>query len=427
MPGIIFTSRYLRNAGAGQVKNLLNYMATRPNAEKLPNLQSGEVTKKQKEWIEKEIKKQPTLKSLFEYEDYVKNPTKANASELIEKIAEQQIETAEGIENYVGYLAKRPRAERGEQGHALWNGSDEPVSLRRVTQEAARHKGRIWTHVVSLRREDAERLGYDNAEAWRALVKGKSTEIAQEMGIPLEDFVWYGAFHNEGHHPHIHIFCYSKKPKQGYLSNRGIRNLRRSFASEIFHDDLLHIYEQKDEVRKEIKDFFSQELKKASAKSHQANPRAEALLLKLAANLKTAKYKKVYGRLDKENKILVDEIVREISRDKKVSAQYESWLGLKDEILSTYRDSGWARKNLADEPEFRNIKNMALKCALELSEQEISSDRRIAAQTAFLRLLKNISRNIEEDFERQKSEVPLTDKKLLRKLLEKKEALGQKL
>ena len=255
MPGIIFTSRYLRNAGVGQVKNLLNYMATRPNAEKLPDPQSGEVTKRQKDWIEKEIKKQHGIKSLFEYEDYVKNPTKANASELIEKIAEQQLETAEGIENYVGYLAKRPRAERGEQGHALWNGSDEPVSLRRVTQEAARHRGRIWTHVVSLRREDAERLGYDNAEAWRELVRGKSTEMAKEMGIPLEDFVWYGAFHNEGHHPHIHVFCYSKKPKQGYLSNRGIKNLRRSFASEIFHDDLLYVYERKDEVRKEIKDL----------------------------------------------------------------------------------------------------------------------------------------------------------------------------
>ncbi len=427
MPRIIFTSRYLRSAGAGQVKNLLNYMAVRPNAESLPANQSSEVTKKQKEWIDTELKKQPELKNLFEYEDYVQHPTKANASELIEKIAEQQLDTAEGIENYVGYLAKRPRAERGEQGHALWNGSDEPVNLRRVTQEAAKHKGRIWTHVVSLRREDAERLGYDNAEAWRELVRGKSAEMAKEMGIPLEDFVWYGAFHNEGHHPHIHIFCYSKKPKQGYLPSRGIRNLRRSFASEIFRDDLFHIYERKDEVRKEVKDYFSQELKKASAKNHQANPRAEALLLKLAANLKTAKHKKVYGRLDKENKILVDEIVRELSKDGKVSGLYESWLGLKDEILSTYQDAGRERKSLADEPEFRNIKNMVLKSALELSEQETVRDRRNAAQTAFLRLLKNISRIIEEDFERQKSEMPLTDKKLLRKRLEKKEALGQKI
>ena len=181
MPRIIFTSRYLRGAGVGQVKNLLNYMATRPNAEKIPISQSSKATKKQREWIEKEIKRQPHLMGLFEYEDYVKDPTKANASELIEKIAEQQIETAEGIENYVGYLAKRPRAERGGQGHALWNGSDEPINLRKVTQEAAAHRGRIWTHVVSLRREDAERLGYDNAEAWRELVKEKSTEMAREI------------------------------------------------------------------------------------------------------------------------------------------------------------------------------------------------------------------------------------------------------
>ncbi len=427
MPRIIFTSRYIQNAGAGQARNLLEYMATRPNAEKIPVSQSGKATKKQNGWIEKEVKRQPTLKSLFEYEDYVKNPTKANASELIEKIAEQQLNTAEGLENYVGYLAKRPRAERGEQGHALWNGSDEPINLKKAMREAAEHRGRIWTHVVSLRRKDAERLGYDNAGAWREVVKGKSTEMAREMGIPLEDFVWYGAFHNEGHHPHVHIFCYSKKPKQGYLPNRGIRNLRRSFAAEIFRDDLHHIYEKKDEVRKEVKDYFSQELKKASAKSHGANPRAEALLLKLAANLKTAKHKKVYGRLDKENKVLVDEIVRELSRDEKVSALYESWLGLKNEILSTYQDTGRARKSLADEPEFRNIKNMVLKCALELSAQEVSRDGRVVVQAAFLRLLKNISRIIEEDFERQKSGMPLTDKKLLRKLLEKKEALGQKI
>lgn len=226
MPRIIFTSRYLRNAGAGQVKNLLNYMATRPNAERFSEAQSGEVTKKQKDWIEAQLEKQPDLKNLLEYRDYMENPTKANASELIEKIAEQQIDTAEGIENYVGYLAKRPRAERGEQGHALWNGSDEPINLKKTMREAAEHRGRIWTHVVSLQREDAERLGYNNAEAWRDLVRGKSTEMAKEMGIPLKDFVWYGAFHNESHHPHIHIFCYSKKLKQGYLSNKGIQNLR---------------------------------------------------------------------------------------------------------------------------------------------------------------------------------------------------------
>ncbi len=427
MPRIIFTSRYIQNAGSGQARNLLNYMATRPNAEKVSVAEAMEPTKRQKEWIAKEIKKQPALKSFFEYEDYVKNPTKANASELIEKIAEQQLDTAEGIENYVGYLAKRPRAERGEQGHALWNGSDEPINLKKAMREAAEHRGRIWTHVVSLRREDAERLGYDNAGAWRDLVRGKSTEMAKGMGIPLEDLVWYGAFHNEGHHPHVHIFCYSKKPKQGYLPNRGIRNLRRSFAAEIFRDDLHHIYEKKDEVRKEVKEYFSQELKKASAKSHRANPRAEALLLKLAQNPKTAKHKKVYGRLDKENRLLLDEIVRELSRDEKVSALYESWLGLKDEILSTYQDTGRARKSLADEPEFRNIKNMALKCALELSTQEVSQDGRFVVQAALLRLLKNISRIIEEDFERQKSGMPLTDKKLLRKLLEKKEALGQKI
>ena len=427
MPKIIFTSRYITSAKPGQVKNLLNYMATRPNAEMFSAAEPAEATVKQKEWIAKELQKSPGLKNLHEYQDYEENPTSENASELIGKIAERWLETQEGIENYVGYLAKRPRAERGEQDHALWNGSDEPIDLRKTMRAAAGHKGRIWTHVISLRREDAERLGYDNAAAWRELVREKAPKMAKEMGIPVDDFVWYGAFHNEGHHPHIHIFCYSQKPKQGYLSKKGIENLRRSFASEIFHDDLHHIYVQKDAQREAVRDYFEEELKKAAAKSHASNPRAEALLLKLAVNLKTAKHKKAYGRLDKENKVLVDEIVRELSKDEKVKALYESWLGLRDEISFTYQNTRRAGKSLADEPEFRNIKNMVLKCARELSEQEIQKDRKIAAQTAFLRLLKNISRILEEDMERQKNEMPLTDKKLLRKLLEKKEALGQKL
>ena len=427
MPKIIFTSRYITGAKPGQVKNLLNYMATRPNAEKFSAAEPAEATVKQKEWIEKELQKSPGLKNLHEYQDYMENPTSENASELIGKIAERWLETQEGIENYVGYLAKRPGAERGEQDHALWNGSDEPIDLRQTMRAAAGHKGRIWTHVISLRREDAERLGYDNAAAWRELVREKAPKIAKEMGIPVDDFVWYGAFHNEGHHPHIHIFCYSQKPKQGYLSKEGIENLRRSFASEIFHDDLYHLYVQKDAHRDAVKNFFVEELQKASLKSHKGNLKAEALLLKLAANLKTAKHKRAYGRLDKENKVLVDEIVRELSKDEKVGALYENWLGLKDEISFTYQDAGHKRRSLADEPEFRNIKNMVLKCARELSEQEIQKDRKIAAQTAFLRLLKNISRILEEDMERQKNEMPLTDKKLLRKLLEKKEALGQKL
>lgn len=371
MPRLVFTPRYLKMQKPSQVKNYVKYVATRPNAEKFEVDQSQtEATEHQKKWIEKELKAHKELKESCEqeYEDYLQNPTRENAAELINKIAEEGLAREGSMENYVGYLAKRPRAERGKQGHALWNGSDKEIDLNQVAREAAEHNGNIWTFVLSLKREDAVRLGYDQANTWRELVRGKAPEIAKAMGIPLEHFVWYGAFHNEGHHPHIHLMCYSKNPKEGYLGRQNLMKLRSSFANEIFRDELYHIYEQKDEVRDELKNYFDRKLKQAMAMEGTAHPKAEALLWELSQKLKTAKHKKVYGRLEKENKILVDEIVKEISKDKKISQAYESWLGLKDDILSTYQNQERARRTLADEPEFRNIKNMVLKSALILLE-----------------------------------------------------------
>ena len=453
MPRFILTLRYIKMQKPIQLENYVNYVATRPNAETFEvNQSQKEAIENQKRWIENELRTHLELKESCgqEYQDYLKNPTKENASVLIEKIAEEGLTREGSIENYVGYLAKRPRAERGKQGHALWNGSDKEIDLNQVAKEAAEHDGNIWTFVLSLKREDAVRLGYDNANTWRELVRGKAPEIAKAMGIPLEHFVWYGAFHNEGHHPHIHLMCYSKNPREGYLGRQNLMKLRSSFANEIFHDELYHIYEQKDEVRDEVKNYFDRKLKQAMAMEYTDNPKAEALLWELSQKLKTAKHKKVYGRLEKENKILVDEIVKEISKDKKISQAYESWLGLKDDILSTYQNQERARRTLADEPEFRNIKNMVLKSALELSEidEAIKKDSekenhekvnakesweertkkyyQMQAQKQFLLLMKHISHMIEEDYDRKKQQIHV-DKKLMRKIMEKKEAHGQKM
>ena len=328
MPRFILSLRYLKMKKPSQVKNYVTYVATRPNAEKFEvDLSREEATEHQKKWIEKELKAHSELKESCEqeYEDYLANPTMENAEDLIRKIAEEGLAREGNMENYVGYLAKRPRAERGEQGHALWNGADEVIHLNQVAKEAAEHNGNIWTFVLSLKREDAVRLGYDNADTWRELVRGKSVEIAKAMGIPLDHFVWYGAFHNEGHHPHIHLMCYSKNPKEGYLGSKNLMKLKSSFANEIFHDELYHIYEQKDEVRETLKKYFDDKLKKAMAMEHVANPKAEMLLWQLSRNLQTTKHKKVYGRLDKENKVLVDEIVREISKDEKIKPMKAGW------------------------------------------------------------------------------------------------------
>ena len=448
---LVFTPRYLKNKKPSAIRNYVKYIATRPNAENYNvNVLNNKATESQKDWIEKELNKYPELKSMYqyEYEDYIKNPTIRNASELIEKIAEEGMARENDVENYVSYIATRPRAERGEQGHAIWNGSNEVIDINEVAKETANHKGNIWTFVISLKREDAERLGYNNASAWRELVRAKSIELARAMGISVKNFVWYGAFHNEGHHPHIHLMCYSKNPREGYLGNKNFMKLRSSFANEIFYDEIYHIYEQKDKTRETIKKYFDEKLKESMLMEQKENTKMQLLLWQLSKNLKTSKHKKVYVRLDKENKILVDEIVREISKDEKINMAYESWVGLKNDILSTYKNQTRSKNNIADETEFRNIKNMVLKSALDLSEmdktinddykevekddnnKEPLSEKEIAirqTKNTFLQLMKNVSNMIEEDYDNKKKFIKTTDKKLMSKILEKKQSQGQKM
>lgn len=303
MPKIIFTSRYIKKGSKEHIENFVQYLATRPGSEHYsPSVGNKKATPRQQEWIEKEVKKYPESKETFEYVDYEKNPTVSNASELIRQISELAVESANDIENYIGFLAYRPNAESLIQGHALWNGEDDIIDLNKVKKDAAEYKGYIWTHVVSLRREDASRLGYEDPAVWRDLVKSKIPTIAQNMKIPLENIRWYAAFHNESHHPHIHLIVYSKKAREGYLSNKGIENMRREFASEIFHDELYQMYAEKDRARQEIKDYFDSEFLKAASLPNQTNPNAEAMLLELADNLKNSKYH-VYGRLNKQIKL----------------------------------------------------------------------------------------------------------------------------
>ena len=416
MVKIIFTARYVKNISKGQMKNYVKYIATRPNAERYAQPISDEVSALQREWIAKELKKTPKLKEecALEYQAYEENPSCQTAEDLIHKIAEVQIYHGNDMKNYVGYLAKRPRAEFTEQGHALWNDRDEKIDLRKVQKEAAEYPGRIWNFVVSLKREDAQRLGYDNAKVWRNLVTQKSLAMAKEMRIKPENLVWYGAFHNEGHHPHIHIMCYSKDPKEGYLTKKGIENLRSAFAHEIFHDEFYHLYEQKDEMRKWIREECRNLLERSLSLEHKENPYAQALLFTLAKNLRTAKHKKVYGRLAKENKLLVDEIVSEISKDEKIDSLYQSWLDLKDEVVSFYDGKGYARHSFSEEPEFRNIKNLVLKTELEISNH-------------LIRLLKEVSNIVAEDYEKQDAVIQTVDRKLRQKIQEKKEAHGMKM
>ena len=237
MARLIVKSPYFKSGSAKPAGGYLRYIATRERVEILPDDRLP--TKRQTQLIEKLTKDFPDTKTLLEYGDYQAHPTKFNASQFLTLAMEENWSKVQELDGYAKYIATRPRAEQlGE--HGLF-GDEDAVDLNAAMAEVNSYTGNIWTHIISLRRKDAERLGFDHADAWRALLRAHRNDIAEAMHIPAEDFCWYAAFHNEGGHPHVHMMAWSKKPGQAYLNRDGIQKIKSVLTNQIFQQEFLHI------------------------------------------------------------------------------------------------------------------------------------------------------------------------------------------
>ncbi len=273
-------------------------------------------------------------------------------------------------ENYTRYIANRPRAEQVSD-HALFSSTDEPVVLSQTVKEVANHPGNVWKPIISLRREDAERLGYNNAQAWKNLLTSFSVEMAQAMKIPLEQFRWYAAFHDEGHHPHVHMVCYSADGKSGFLTNEGLAKIKSGLAKEIFRQELTEIYsrqtQRRDSLTAETKNVLEQLVQRIQDGDPESE-RAGQLLLRLAEKLKTVGGKKQYGYLKAPLKDLVDEVVEELANAPQITEAYGLWCKLREDVLRTYRDAMPERLPLSQQKEFKQVKNLVIREAVRLGE-----------------------------------------------------------
>jgi len=368
MPRIIFKCRYLKNASE-HLANFIEYAATREGVEKVPD-STGllPATKKQQRLIAEIISKLPDTAGLFEYEDYLKDKTRENASEFIAVALEQNLDLLGKRENYVGYIANRPGAE-ALGSHGLFTDAGLPVVLSKVAEEVANHAGNVWTNVISLRREDAARLGYDNAKAWRDLIRGQRNHIAEQMKIAPENLRWYAAYHNEGHHPHVHLIAYSVNPTEAYLTKQGIENMRSSLAREIFKQDLIQIYSEqtkrRDALTRQSRESMREIIGQISSGVCE-NKTIEELIARLAERLKHTSGKKKYGYLKAPLKAVVDRIVDELARDERVKQCYEKWCELRNEVLRTYADMLPDPLPLSRRKEFKSIKNMVIAEAMSI-------------------------------------------------------------
>ena len=312
----------------------------------------------------------PEAKKYLEYEDYTVNPTVENASELISTIIERNADVIGNRQNFVGYMAMRPGVQK-RGSHGLFNEKDEPIILDRVANEIANHKGNVWSHVISLRREDAIRLGYDNSEAWRQLVMRHISDIAKNQKISLCNLKWYAAFHDTTHHPHIHLLVYSENTKEGFLTNEGINKIRSAFANDIFHDDLQSIYQEQTLSRDELKAVSKTEFESVVRKIQQGdfeNPQLENFIRKLYSQLQNVKGKKVYGYLPQEVKETVNSIFSELAKDDNIRQLYEKWCSLECLKYKSYTQKEKELPPLVDNKVFQPVRNMIIRTVLDMND-----------------------------------------------------------
>ena len=374
MPRLIFKCPHIKggtSSSASHLGNYVKYMATRDGAERVQWEQDQQpATEQQKKLVAQIVRDFPLSCGMFEYEDYQTSPTQVNASDFITRALEENFDRAAKRKNYIQYIANRPHAQRIGT-HGLFTSVDGPLTLSQVAEAVSSHSGTVWLPIISLRREDAARLGYDNAESWRNLLSSYAMEMAQGLKIPWEDFRWYAAFHNESHHPHIHMVCYSADPTKGFLTKQGIADIKSGLAKEIFRNELTELYRQQTQRRDTLNqdaETVMQELLRRMEDGTADNPRMEELMTHLADRLRFTSGKKQYGYLKAPLKAVVDEIVDELAKDPRVTNTYDLWYQMREEVLRTYRNDLPERLPLSQQKEFKRIKNMVIQEATRLGE-----------------------------------------------------------
>ena len=328
MARLIVKSPYIKCGGGNSAGGYMRYIATRERVELIQD--DRPPTRKQEQLIAKLVKDFSDARELDEYADYQEHPTKANASTFISQALEENWSDVQKSDGYMKYIAMRPRAER---------------------------------------------LGYDNAGAWRTLLRAHRNDIAAAMNIPPQDFRWYAAFHDEGDHPHVHMMAWSAKPGQAYLSQDGIRQIKSKLTNEIFQQDMLHLYEQKTVSRDQLVREARQAMRELVQQMRTRicdHPEAERLMQELALQLETVKGKKSYGYLPKKQKALVDEIVDQMEQLPTVAECYEKWWELQSQVEDFYSEKERRRPPLSQQKEFRQIKNAVIREAETIRLGEIT-------------------------------------------------------
>ena len=368
MAKIIVTSRYLKSGSKGNLSNYVKYIATRPGSvSNSSNREIKPVTDNQKQFIEKLLKDFPEGKEMFEYDDYISKPSEVTASKLIGEIIERNSDRIANRKNFVGYLGKRPGVVKlGE--HGLFSQEDKPIDLKAVAKEISAHKGNVWTHVVALRRDNAEKTGYTDLNSWRELVKRNIPKIAEASKIDMKNLKWYAAFHDKETNPHVHIIVYSTDPREGFLTNKGIEKIRSAFANDIYHDELYNLYGRQTALRDDLKKESAKLMHKLAENIRTGNSVTNDLIksvAKLSEQLSNCKGKLYYKYLPPEVKKTVDDIFSQLAGNESIQKMYELWCEMEQQKHDIYSSAKVNFPPMTENKTFVSVRNMIIKTVSE--------------------------------------------------------------
>lgn len=372
MPKVIVKCRYYNTEKTRKsIGGMLEYIGTREGVEKLDDAwKTSRVSKRQSEFIAELVKRFHSICQTSEYSSYLNDLTKGSASELIASVVENHPDLLYE-KSYLDYMATRPRVDKMNGTHGLFSEEGKPLDLAEASRKVSEFSGNVFTVIVSVKREDAERLGYNTAERWRDMIRAEIPTIAEAHDIPLEELEWYGAFHNESHHPHVHLLLYSRDENYpGYIKKTGIDKIRRAMGTTIFADEIHLLYDKQTERRNKLNRESIDEFNELCMMVEQGlctNPKIVKMITDLSDRLKTVKGKKQYGYLPKSVKAMVDGIVDELEEDDRIKRLYDLWYECKCLIYQTYTDVPPKRLPLSQENAFKPIRNPVIKRAAELA------------------------------------------------------------
>ena len=360
-----------------------------------------------------------------EYKTYSDEPSKSNATNFINAVTERN--DVSRLDKLVSYIAERPGVEK-LGSHGLFSQTDDKIDLNEAAEEVNNNGGTVFTHIISLRREDAERLGYNNAKEWRNLIRRNVTEMAVAHNISLSNMKWYAGFHDKDHHPHIHLIVYSRDGKQGWITKKSIEDMRSLFGNDIFRNEQYKLFQtetqQRDMVKERVKGMLEDVISVFPVYEEM-----QVLFETLQKQLRDYTGKKVYGYLPKNIKETVNKIVAEFAKDEDVAELYAEWNKINREKLSLYYEKKEPDIPLEDNKEFRSLKNDIIRAAIKsdtyLVDTGYSSEQRIGflmngVFRSFLRLFQNSYDRHADRFGKQ------IDRKLMSMIREKKAAHGIK-